>query len=63
MDEFIDIKNELPEKGKDIIGVTSDGDIKYCFRCNCHVHNCKDWRDSTTGFGLIVNIIKWKYIK
>lgn len=59
--DFISIKDELPEKGKDIIGLDKSGDVHYCFRCNCHNPNCIEWRCSITGYGLIVNIISWKY--
>lgn len=57
------IKNELPEKGKDIIGYTSDGEKKYLFRCNCHNPDCKEWRCSLTGMGMIIKIIEWEYEK
>jgi len=63
MDDFIDIKEQLPDKGKDIIGILPNGEKRYCFRCNCHVNNCHEWRDSITGFGLMVEIVKWKYVK
>jgi len=63
MNEFINIKDQLPEKGKDIIGVDNNGDISYCFRCNCHNPNCTEWRESLSGYGLIVNIVKWKYVE
>lgn len=61
-DEYIMIKNQLPEKGKDIIGIDYNGDIHYCFRCACGNPNCKEWRCSMTGYGLIIRIQKWKYI-
>ena len=57
------IKDELPEKGRDIIGYTSDGEKKYLFRCNCYNQNCKEWRCSLTGLGMIVKIEKWEYEK
>ena len=31
--EFILVKEQLPEKGKDIIGIDEDGNKHYCFRC------------------------------
>lgn len=55
------VKDILPEKGKDIIGITSSGEKRYVFRCNCHNPNCKEWRCSLTGYGMMVEIIKWKY--
>ena len=60
-DEFIPIKKELPEKGVDVIGKDKNGNVYHCFRCNCSVDpDCQEWRDSTTGYNLNVNIIKWK---
>lgn len=55
------IEKELPEKGKDIIGFTSDGEKKYVFRCNCNNPKCKEWRCSLTGMGMIVEIVQWEY--
>jgi hypothetical protein len=54
---------ELPIKGKDIKGITSNGDMVWCFRCNCHNTECIEWRDSITGYHLNVDIIKWEYLK
>ena len=59
--EFISVKEQLPEKGKDIIGIDKDGNKHYCFRCACHNLNCKEWRCSLTGYGLIIDVVKWKY--
>ena len=59
--EFISIKDQLPEKGKDIIGIDKNGDRHYCFRCACLNENCIEWRCSLTGYGLFVDIRKWIY--
>lgn len=59
--EFISIKDQLPEKGKDIIGIDKDGNKHYCFRCECHNPNCKEWRSSLTGYGLMIDVDKWIY--
>ena len=61
--KYPDKTMELPIKGKDIVGITSNGDKAYCFRCNCGDPYCAEWRDSIGGYGLIVNIIKWEYLK
>ena len=55
------IKDELPEKGKDIIGITPYGEKKYVYRCNCYNPNCTEWRCSLTGYGLIIRIVEWEY--
>ena len=34
--EFISVKEQLPEKGKDIIGIDKYGNKHYCFRCASH---------------------------
>ena len=54
---------ELPIKGKDIEGITSNGEKVYCFRCNCQDPYCAEWRCSITGCGLIVKIVKWEYLE
>ena len=59
--EFISVKEQLPEKGKDIIGIDEDGNKHYCFRCACPNPNCKQWRCSLTGSGLIIDVVKWIY--
>lgn len=56
------IKDNLPEKGKDIIGYDSENNEYFIFRCNCKVDNCMEWRCSITGLPVLINIIKWKYI-
>ena len=61
--EFISIEKQLPEKGKDIIGIDKFGNKHYCFRCNCHNFDCKEYRCSLTGSGLFIDIVKWKYNK
>lgn len=63
MDRYKLIDDELPEKGRDIIGIDKYGEKHYCFKCNCKKPNCMEWRCSLTGFGLMVNIVKWKYEK
>lgn len=59
--EYIDINKKLPKKGKDIIGMTPNNEKKYLFRCNCPNKDCKEWRCSLTGMGVMVEINKWKY--
>lgn len=59
--KWININDVLPDKGKDIIGVDGNGNKHYCFRCACHNDKCTEWRCSLSGFGLIIDIIKWKY--
>ena len=60
--KYPDKTMELPIKGKDIEGITSNGEKVYCFRCNCQDPYCAEWRCSITGFHLNVNIIKWEYL-
>ena len=63
MEDFINIVDELPNKGKDIVGLGKHGVKHYCFRCACHMEKCKEWRDSFMGASLMVNVVKWKYYK
>jgi len=53
--------SKLPEKGKDIEYIDINGDIGYAFRCACPNPNCYEWRDIVTGYGLMVDVIKWRY--
>lgn len=59
-EEYINIEDKLPEKGKDIIGIDSNDDKVYCFRCACSNPNCLEWR-SPFGGAIITEIFKWKY--
>lgn len=59
--DLISINDELPKKGKDIIGFDTKGDKYYCYRCNCINENCIEWRDSITGGQLLVEIVLWEY--
>jgi len=61
-EEYILIKDQLPQKGKDILGIDNNGNEHHCFRCSCGNPKCTEWRCSITGFGLIINIKKWKYV-
>jgi hypothetical protein len=61
--DYININEKLPEKGIDIIGIDEYGDKYYCYRCSCNNLNCKEWRCSMTGYGMIIDITKWQYIK
>jgi hypothetical protein len=58
---YTSISEQLPEKGKDIIGIDTHGGVHYCFRCNCNNPNCKEWRCSISGLGLLIVIKEWKY--
>ncbi len=53
---------EFPIKGKDVVATLSDGSDAYVFRCACANSNCKEWRCSVTGSGLMIDVIKWKYV-
>ena len=59
--DWINVIDKLPEKGKDIEYIDSNGRKGHAFRCACHNLNCKEWRCSITGYGLIVDVVKWKY--
>ena len=55
--------SKLPEKGKDIEYISPTGSTGFAFRCACHNQNCKEWRCSLTGYGLMwIDIDKWKYV-
>lgn len=56
------VEKELPTKGKDILSIDKEGNKYYCFRCACHNPNCKQWRCSLTGDGLIIEVVKWMYL-
>ena len=56
------ITERIPDKGKDIIGLDKKGNKYYCFRCSCYNQNCMEWRCSTTGYSLMIQLDKWQYI-
>lgn len=60
---FIPIKEQLPDKGKDIIAFCTDGQRHEIFRCACHNPNCKEWRCSLIGSALIsIEVESWIYV-
>jgi hypothetical protein len=59
--DFILVKDRLPEKNRGIVGIDGNGNEYYCFRCACNDIECKEWRCSLMGFMLLVDIIKWRY--
>jgi hypothetical protein len=60
--KFIFIKEQLPEKGKEIVAIDSNGNKHFCFRCACKNDNCTEWRCSITGFALLIDVVKWQYV-
>lgn len=61
--DWISVDKHLPDKGIDVLVKISD-DVTYTvFRCNCHNPDCREWRDSLTGYGLIINPKYWRPIK
>jgi len=60
-EEYILVKDQLPEKGKDVIVIDDEDKKHYCFTCNCKNPKCKEWRCSLTGYLLMINAVKWKY--
>lgn len=59
---YIEIDKQIPQKGKDIIAIDSEGIKHNCFRCNCSLANCNEYRCSITGYLLIFKIVKWEYV-
>ena len=53
---------ELPIKGKDVIALCTDGLERKVFRCACKNEKCTEWRCAITGFGLIIDVVKWRYV-
>ena len=53
---------ELPTKGKDVIALCTDGIEREVFRCACKNEKCTEWRCAITGFGLIIDVVKWRYV-
>lgn len=61
MDNFVLLKDKIPEKGKHIVAVDKDGYEYFLFRCNCNSEKCITFRDILLGYEMIVDIVKWKY--
>jgi len=53
---------ELPIKGKNVIALCTDGKEREVFRCACKNEKCNEWRCAITGFGLMIDVVKWKYV-
>jgi hypothetical protein len=62
INEFISIKKQLPEKGKDLIAICTDGEKREVFKCACHNPNCLGWRCSLSGSLMIIKVKTWKYV-
>lgn len=60
--KFTNIEDQTPLKGKNIEAIDSNGQRNWCFRCNCDNDRCKSWRCSTTGYELVINVVKWRYV-
>lgn len=59
-ENWINLSDQLPAKGKDIKVKTSKGKVHYAFRCHCQNEDCLDWRDQITGYLLdIGEVIEW----
>lgn len=57
-DGYIRFTNKQPKINEDIIGFDENGKKYYCYRSKYG-----EWRCSLTGSGLLVDIVKWKYVK
>jgi hypothetical protein len=55
--DYIRIEERNPKTGEDIHGIDTRGRDHYCF-----LSRCGEWRCSLTGYRLIVNIAKWRYV-
>lgn len=58
--DWILLTDQKPEKGKDIQYMNSDGETGYAFLCK-QCGNC--WRCCITGGGLMIDVIKWRYVE
>lgn len=61
--KWYNFPDKLPEKGKDLVCLTSYNETRYLYRCACANENCKEFRCSLTGYHVDSPIIKWKYLK
>ena len=53
---------KLPIKGKDVIATLKDGSETTVFRCACKNEKCTEWRCAITGFGMMIDVVKWRYV-
>lgn len=58
-EEYTLWKDELPEKGKDIIVIDDEGESRQVFRCNCRNPKCKALRMALGG-EIMITPLKWK---
>lgn len=59
--DFVELKDNMPIKGRDIIAIDKEGSHHYIFRCACSNENCNDYRCSLTGYNISIEFVKWKY--
>lgn len=50
--DWINLEDELPEKGIDVNVKWGNNSESLAFRCSCHVENCRTFKCSATGFTL-----------
>jgi hypothetical protein len=60
--EWIKLSEKWPDKGIDIEYIEDGMPMGFAYRCACHNKNCKEWRESITGYGLMINPTKWRYV-
>ncbi len=51
--------DEKPKKGIDVIAEDENGYKHYVYLCN---HCGSEWRDSSFGHGLMIEVKRWKYL-
>ena len=54
------MKEKLPEAGKAVIALDSDGNRHEVYRCG-HAPDCETWKCSITGGSMMIEVVEWTY--
>jgi len=57
---YILLSDKKPEPKKEVEYIDSDGHHGFAYLCSC-CGNC--WRCSVSGGGLMIDVVKWKYVE
>lgn len=57
MEDWILLSDRKPERGEDVEVLNSDGTSCFAYLCE---HCGSEWRCSMSGYGLMIDPIKWR---
>lgn len=61
MSQWIDLSEQEPPKGEDILVLTYEGDTHEVYRCKGHGNGkCTEWKCSLTGCTMWIDVKSWR---